>query len=183
MIIRIIASITLTILAYMHAQRWGSFFAALHWTNGGEEVSLGYRNPVSRFVFFHLVQFASLVAIWFLWPLGQWGLFAIFVSVWAFIVGIRRELLRCFVRQLLLNLDDGLSLTEAWRDADRTIRNISGVNLNINRYAADPAKLIRHVVSITWSSEEAAEIENRWVKWANAQSRPPAVVEDRVRGG
>jgi len=168
---RILLAAVLTMIVYKHALLWGRFYMNLYGLRAPALVSLGYLKPVYRAAFFHLSQVVLLISVWLLWPFGNWGLAALLATVWGFKAGMRCEMLRAFVRQLLLRLDDGLPLREAWSGAETTIVALTGIrHLSVKRYAGSPTALIQYVVMTTRSSGEAREITDRWFRWANALS-------------
>jgi hypothetical protein len=169
--IRILAAFGLAIIAYRHASLWGRFFMNLHGMKSPAEVSPAYYRPATRFASFYVPQLVLIVAIWLLWPYGQWGLTTVLVSAWGFKVGMRCELLRAFVRQLLLQMERGTTLECAWPAAETTIKAVTGIrNPNFNRHAAAPAALVRYVVSTARSKNEASEIMERWSRLVTSTS-------------
>lgn len=168
-LLRAIAALALTVAAYRHAALWGRFFFNLYGLRAQALVSYGYLRLNHRLIVCHLLHAVLLVGIWLTWPIGHWGILALLVSAAAYRGGMRRAMLRSFVRQLLMHLKDGVPFEEAWQNANSTIKALTRIrNLNVDRYLADPKALIHYVAAKT-SGSEGSEIEESWMQWVHAQ--------------
>ncbi len=174
-ILRVALSVFLAWVAYRHATMWGRMFMNLEGMKSPIEVSPAYLNPLSRLILFPGVQLALLAATWAVFPYGHWGLVAALISWWGHKSGMRCELLRSFVRQLLMHLEEGVPLDEAWPAANQTITALTGMqNINVDQHAGDPRALVSYVVRTTRSRGEAQDIASRW-----AQLGPGATASER----
>jgi hypothetical protein len=172
LIARLILSAFLAWLAYRHASMCGRMFMNLRGLKSPIYVSPAYssRNPLIRLLF-PVVQIGLQVATWVVFPFGHWGLLAIMTSLYAYKSGMRCELLRAFVEQVLLHLEEREPLDVAWQRAARTITTVTRLrSINVERHKAHPTALVHYVARTTTSRQEASEILSRWSNWLESQS-------------
>ena len=150
----------------------GRFFFSYFGMHSTAEVSAAYQNSVSRLILFPGVQVTLLVLVWLVMPYGHWGLLAAITSFYSHKSAMRCELLKAFLSEVLLHLDDGETLEEAWSNAKQTISAITRISeLNVDMHASDPTALVTYVVQTTSSRVEAAEIRQRWTDWSETQEQ------------
>jgi hypothetical protein len=164
-IARAVIAVLLAWPAYRLASLWGRFFFNLYGLNSRAEVSYGYLRPLYRLLGFYLPLASLLTVIWWLWPWGHWGLLSLLTTWWGFKSGMRSEMLRQFVLQLLLNLKEGRSYEESWSAAE-----VASKALNVRRHFLAPAALIKYVASTTRIKAEGPEMLRRWELWVTSET-------------